>query len=175
MSPGQDLDAAVMLDNFFDWIGIRWRTVVYSFFAGILFSVACATCSAAYAADYTQPLGAPTIEVPNHGVVVSVFAVSSVIGEGIGVFEKSGTGGWRLCGSCLISPETPNMESEVKLAGGPGPYIEAKREALNAVMALRYPAVMPPPSGSALSMVNSILASGNTLRLVNGVPVLGQR
>lgn len=128
---------------------------------------------AAYAADYTQPFGSPQIEVPNHGVVVSVFAVSTVIGEGIGVFEKRSTG-WYLCGQCLISPETPNMESEVKLAGGPGPYIEAKREAINATLAMRYPSVMPPPSGSALSLVNQSLAS-NVLRLVNGVPQIGAK
>ena len=161
------------IDGLVTWMETRWRAIVYSFLAGILFTMLMANCSAAYAADYTQPFGAPTIEVPNHGVVVSVFAVSSVIGEGIGVFEKSATG-WRLCGSCLISPETPNMESEVKLAGGPGPYIEAKREALNAVLALRYPAVMPPPSGSALSLVNQALAA-NVLRLVNGVPQLAPR
>ena len=155
-------------DAFTDWLEVHWRSIVYSFLAGILFTVGCSW--AAYAADYTKPVGAPEIEVPNHGVVVSVFAVSSVVGEGIGVFEKRTTG-WYLCGSCLISPEIPNMESEVKLAGGPGPYIEAKRADINATLQIRYPAVMPPPSGSALSLVNQSLAS-NVLRLVNGVPQL---
>lgn len=129
----------------------------------------------AAAADYTQPFGSPQIEVPNHGVVVSVFAVSTVIGEGIGVFEKSGTGGWRLCGSCIISPETPNMEAVVAAAGGAGPYIESKRDAINQTLAMRYPAIAPPPSGSALSLVNQALATGNTLRLVNGAPALGAK
>lgn len=124
------------------------------------------------AADYTKPVGAPEIEVPNHGVVVAVFAVNTPVGEGIGVFEKRATG-WYLCQYCIVSPETPNMEAEVKANGGPGPYIEAKRPFINDVLTRRYPAVMPPSSGSALDEVNRSLAT-NVLRLVGGVPQLGK-
>jgi hypothetical protein len=129
--------------------------------------------NAAYAADYTKPVGTPEVFVENHGVTVSVFAVNTPVGEGIGIFEKR-SGAWYLCGSCLVSPETPSMDSEVAAAGGAGPYIESKRADINAVLSIRYPAVMPPPSGSALSMVNQALSS-NVLRLVNGVPQIAPR
>lgn len=164
-------DSAEILDGLVTWMETRWRAIVYSFLAGIVFTMACATCSTASAADYTKPVGAPEIFVENHGVTVAVFAVNTPVGEGIGIFEKRATG-FYLCGSCLVSPETPSMEAEVAAAGGPGPYIEAKRADINAVLMIRYPAVMPPPNGSALSMVNQSLAT-NFLRLVDGAPQLG--
>jgi hypothetical protein len=130
---------------------------------------------AAHSADYSKPVGAPELTFIHNGVEVtaSVFAVNTPVGEGIGIFEKR-SGAWYLCGSCLVSPETPSMDSEVAAAGGAGPYIESKRADINAVLQIRYPAVMPPPSGSGMSLVNQSLAT-NVLRLVNGVPQVGPR
>lgn len=128
---------------------------------------------AAYAADYVQPPGAPEIVVPNHGVVVSVFAVQTAIGHGIGVLEKRSTG-WYLCGQCLVAPEYPTLDSVVAAMGGPGPYVASKLADVNAVLMIRYPAVMNEPSGTTLEKVNGSLA-GYALRLANGVPALGPR
>ncbi len=53
------------LDRFTDWLETRWRTVIYSFLAGILFSVACATCSVANELagkwSLTRPDGYPVL------------------------------------------------------------------------------------------------------------------
>lgn len=159
-------------DRAVSWWDSHWRCMVYSFLAGVFLTMF-VQCSTAEAADYTKPAGAPEVWVESHGVLVSVFAVNTAIGEGIGVFEKRSTG-WTLCNFCIVSPETPNMEAEVKANGGPGPYIEAKRPFINDVLTRRYPQVMPPSSGSALDEVNRVLNS-YAVRLVNGVPQLAPR
>jgi hypothetical protein len=123
------------------------------------------------AADYTQPPGAPEIAVPNHGVVVSVFAAQTAIGHGIGIFEKRSTG-WYLCGQCLIAPGFPTLDSDVAAAGGPGPYVASKLADVNAVLSIRFPPLTQAPSGTTLDRVNGSL-SAYTLRLVNGSPALG--
>ena len=128
----------------------------------------------ANAAGYVKPAGAPTVFVPNHGVEVGVWAAQTGVGHGIGVFERSGNGDWTMCFNCLIDPEYPTLDSVVNAAGGPGPYVESKRAAINAKLAERYPAVMPEPTGTTLDKVNGALA-GNVLRIVNGVPQMGPR
>ncbi len=128
----------------------------------------------ALAVDYVQPAGAPQIYVPSHNVTISVFAVQTPVGFGVGVFEKRGAT-WFLCGQCLISPELPSMETAVKQAGGPEKYVASKRDAINAVLASRYPASGERKSDATLDSVNKALVDGAPLSLVNGVPQLGSR
>lgn len=128
----------------------------------------------ALAAEYTQPKGAPEIVVPIYNVTVSVFAVQTPVGHGIGVFEKR-DGEWVLCGQCLVSPEAPSMDAAVKAAGGPQKYVAAKREAINAVLARRYPASGIKRSDAIVEGVNNALAEDFVLRMVDGVPQLGSR
>lgn len=129
---------------------------------------------AAYAAGYTKPPGAPSVFVPSHGVEVGVWAAQTGVGHGIGIFERSGTGDWTLCFNCLIGVEYPTLDSVVNAAGGAGPWVAGKLADINAVLSIRFPAVMAEPTGSTLDKVNSSLAA-NTLRLVNGVPQIGPR
>lgn len=137
---------------------------------GFILAVALLFSTAANA--YTKPVGAPEIAVPNHGVVVAIFAAQTPVGHGIGVFEQRGSD-WYLCGQCVIA-EYPTMDGPVAAAGGPGPYVESKRAELNAILAARYPAIGGEPTGSAIDRVNQ--AVGNyALRLVNGSPQLGPR
>jgi hypothetical protein len=129
---------------------------------------------AAYAASYAPPPGAPTVFVDAHGVTVGVWAAQTGVGHGIGIFEKSGTNPWTLCGQCLIAPEYPTLDSVVAAAGGPGPYVASKLADVNAVLSIRYPAIGGAPTGTTLDKVNGSLA-GYSLRLVNGVPTLGAK
>jgi hypothetical protein len=126
----------------------------------------------AYAIEYQQPPGAPEIYVPNHGVVVTVFAAQTAIGHGIGVFEKRPTGLY-LCGQCIVDPAYPTLDGDVSAAGGPGPYVASKVSSINAILASRFPAVGGGPV-TTLDQVNQAL-QGMQLRLVNGSPVLGPR
>jgi hypothetical protein len=128
----------------------------------------------AWAADYFQPKGAPEIFVPVLNVTISVFAVQTPVGHGIGVFEKRG-GEWFLCGQCLVSPEIPSMDAAVKFAGGAEAYIASKRDAINAVLAKRYPPSGVQRSEGAVESVNQALVTGFVLRMVDGVPQLGTR
>lgn len=162
-------DFASMLDSFVEWISERGRVMLYSFLAGVILMLVFG-CSAANA--YTKPQGAPEIAVPNHGVVVAIFAAQTPVGHGMGVFEQRGND-WYLCGQCVIA-EYPTMDSPVAAAGGPGPYVESKRAELNAILASRYPAIGGPSTGSAIDRVNQALA-GSVLRLVDGSPQLAPR
>jgi hypothetical protein len=128
----------------------------------------------AFAADYVQPKGAPEIFVPNHNVTVSIFAIQTPVGHGIGILERR-DGAWFLCGQCLISPETPSLEAPVKAAGGADRYVASKRDAINAVLAARYPASGVQRSDRTLESVNEALVKSTVLRLVDGVPQLGTR
>ncbi len=128
----------------------------------------------ASAADYIQPRGAPELFVPGHNVTVSVFAVQTPVGHGIGILEKR-SNGWFLCGQCLVSPEVPSMEAAVKAAGGADRYVASKREEINAILASRYPAAAEKGSEVTLDGVNKAPINGAMLRLVNGVPQLGSR
>jgi len=128
----------------------------------------------AAAAEYVQPKGAPEIFVPVHNVTVSVFAVQTPVGQGIGIFEKR-DGMWFLCGQCLVAPEVPSMDTAVKSAGGPEKYVASRRAAINAVLATRYPASGIKRSDAVVEGVNDALAAGFSLRLVDGVPQLGSR
>lgn len=140
--------------------------VKYLFAALLLFSTS--------ANAYTKPQGAPEVFVPNHGVTVAIFAAQTAIGHGIGVFEyKPAQNDWTLCGTCFLA-EYPTMDSAVDAAGGPGPYVESKRAAINAILASRYPAVSGPSTGSTIDRVNQALAAGSVLRLVDGSPQLGK-
>lgn len=135
---------------------------------GILFS------GAAYAAQYTPPPNAPRVMVPSHGVEVGVWAVQTPVGHGIGIFERSGSGDWSLCNWCLAVVEYPTLDSVVAAAGGAGPFVVSKLDAINDILARRYPSVTPEPTGSTLDQVNGAL--GNyVIRIVNGVPTLGPR
>jgi len=122
---------------------------------------------------YTKPVGAPEIAVPNHGVVVAIFAAQTPVGHGIGVFEQKADGTLYLCGQCILA-EYPTMDNPVAAAGGPGPYVESKRAEINAILASRYPAIGGPSTGSAIDRVNQALA-GSVLRLVDGSPQLVPR
>lgn len=167
---GSDMkDFASMLDSFVEWISERGRVMLYSFLAGVILMLVFG-CSAANA--YTKPAGAPEIAVPNHGVVVAIFAAQTPVGHGIGVFEQRGND-WYLCGQCVIA-EYPTMDGPVAAAGGPGPYVESKRAEINAILASRYPAIGGPSTGSAIDLVNASLGS-YALRLVSGSPQLGPR
>jgi hypothetical protein len=126
----------------------------------------------ASAADYPQPTGAPELFVPGHNV--SVFAVRTPVGQGIGILEKR-NGAWFLCGQCLVSPEVPSMAAAVKAAGGAEKYVVSKRDAINAILASRYPATADKHSDASLEGVNKVLIEGAVLRLVDGVPQLGPR
>jgi hypothetical protein len=126
------------------------------------------------AADYLQPKGAPEIFVPVLNVTVSVFAVQTPVGHGIGVFEKR-NGEWFLCGQCLVSPEVPSMDAAVKSAGGADAYVAAKRDAINTVLARRYPASGVQRSEGVVESVNQALVTGFVLRIVDGIPQLGSR
>ena len=140
------------------------------FIAGLFLLVS----SVANAATYTKPAGVPTVMVPNHGVEVGVWAAQTALGHGIGVFERSGSGDWSLCFNCLASVEYPTLDSVVAAAGGPGPYVVSKLDAINAILAQRYPAVAPEPTGTTLDQVNQAL-QGMALRVVGGVPVIAPR
>jgi len=124
---------------------------------------------------YTKPAGSPEIVVPNYGVTVAVFAAQTAIGHGIGVFEyKPAQNDWTLCGTCFLA-EYPTMDGPVAAAGGPGPYVESKRAAINAILASRYPASSTPSSGSTIDRVNQALSGSFALGLVNGSPQLAPR
>ena len=122
---------------------------------------------------YTKPQGAPEIAVPNHGVVVAIFAAQTPVGHGIGVFEQRGND-WYLCGQCVIA-EYPTMDGPVAAAGGALPYVASKVPELNAILAARYPATGAPSTGSAIDRVNQALSGSFALGLVNGSPVLAPR
>ncbi|MGE4063511.1 MAG: hypothetical protein AB7E79_09100 [Rhodospirillaceae bacterium] len=128
----------------------------------------------ALAAEYLQPKGAPELFVPIHNVTISVFAVQTPVGHGIGIFEKRGDE-WYLCGQCLVSPEVPTMDAAVKAAGGPEAYVVSKRAAINAVLATRYPAKGVKRSDATIADVNEALVEDSVLKLVDGVPQLGPR
>ncbi len=128
----------------------------------------------ALAADYVQPKGAPELFVPSRNVTVSVFAVQTGVGHGIGIFEKRGDS-WFLCGQCLISPEMPTLEGAVKAAGGPEAYVVSKRNEINVVLANRYPASGVVRSDASVESVNQVLVEDTVLRLVDGIPQLGSR
>lgn len=129
--------------------------------------------NAAYAAGYTKPAGVPEAFVPAYGVTVGVWAAQTAVGHGIGVFENNGSG-WTLCGMCMVDAQTPNLDGAVAYAGGVGPFVAGKIADVNAVLALRYPAVGNEPTGTTLDRVNGSL-SGYGLRMVNGSPQLGSR
>lgn len=166
-------DFAQIADDVVSWWDSHWRSVAYSFLAGMLFAFVLAGCSAAYAADYAKPPNAPEIFVDAHGVTVGVWAVQTGVGHGIGVFEKSGTGPWTLCGQCLVDPAYPTLDAAVANAGGPGPYVASKLDRINAVLAQRYPSVVSEPT-TTIEKVNGVLAN-HVLRLVNGSPQIGPR
>jgi hypothetical protein len=165
---------AEMIDSAVDWWDGHWRSILYSFLAGILFTMTCAWCSSAHAAGYPKPVGAPTIVVPDHGVEVGVWAAQTAIGHGVGVFERSLSGtDWTLCGQCLVDTGYPNLDAKVNAAGGAGPYVASKLSAINSVLASRYPGITPEPV-TTLERVNQAVG-GYVLRLINGGPVLGAR
>lgn len=127
----------------------------------------------AHAAQYNKPAGAPEVYVASHGVTVGVWAAQTAVGHGIGVFEKSGTSDWVLCGQCLAAAEYPTLDAVVSAAGGAGPYVASKLSEINAVLASRYPVIVTEPA-TTIEKVNQ--AVGNyMLRLINGSPVLGAR
>lgn len=127
-----------------------------------------------FAASYDQPRGAPEIFVPGHNVTVSIFAIQTPVGHGIGILERRPEG-WFLCGRCLIAPEMPTLAAAVKAAGGPERYVASKRKEINAILALQYPADSQRRSDTSVEDVNKALAETSTLRLVSGVPQLGSR
>lgn len=168
---GTDWDAAEMLDRLVDWFEGHWRSMIYSFFAGAIFTVACSWCSEAHAAGYPKPAGVPEVYVPNYGVTVAVAALHTSIGDGIGVLENNGNGVWTLCGICLVDGAIPNLNADVAAVGGTGPYVASKLAALNNILSARYPEIGGGPV-TTLDQVNQAL-QGMQLRLVNGSPVLG--
>ncbi|MDP1588993.1 MAG: hypothetical protein Q8M07_14680 [Prosthecobacter sp.] len=128
----------------------------------------------AFAASYDQPRGALEIFVPGHNVTVSIFAVQTPVGHGIGILERRSEG-WYLCGRCLITPELPTLAAAVKAAGGPERYVASKREDINAILALQYPANSERRLDTSVESINKALTATSTLRLINGVPQLGPR
>lgn len=172
--PSDTKDFAQVADDLVDWFVGHWRSMVYSFLAGIIFTIACTWCTSAHAAAYSKPAGAPTIVVPDHGVEVGVWAASTAVGHGVGVFERSLNGtDWNLCGTCLVDTGYPTLDAKVDAAGGAGPYVAGKMAAINQLLASRYPSVAPEPT-TTLERVNQAIGS-YALRLINGSPALGPR
>ena len=133
------------------------------------------TTTRVHAAGYSPPPGAPRVVVFNHGVEVGVWAAQTAIGHGIGIFERSVNGTeWKLCGQCLAAVESPTLDTAVNAAGGPGPYVASIVERVNQILALRYPAVAPEPTGTTLDKVNGALTQ-YVIRMVNGSPMVGPR
>lgn len=121
----------------------------------------------AYAVDYVQPQGAPQLTLPS-GLTISVFAVQTPVGHGIGIFERDSAGKWQLCGTCLPVLEYPTMDPAIAAAGGPAAYVASRLPAINDALARRYPATAPQ---TGIGGVNQALSS-NALVMVNGVPTL---
>ena len=123
------------------------------------------------AAAYTKPQGVPTLDLTPHGysVTITVFAVQTPLGGSLGVFEyRPASQDWALCGQCITSPDTPNMDAAVQ-ALTPLGYIAARKGEMNTIMANRYPPIGAPTDG--VGKVNQAL-NGYRLVIVNGVPVL---
>jgi hypothetical protein len=53
--------------------------------------------------------------------------------------------------------------------------VVSKRDAINAILASRYPATADKHADASLEGVNKVLIEGTVLRLVDGVPQLGPR
>jgi hypothetical protein len=134
---------AEQLDAFFDWIGIRWRAILYSFYAGMLFTLGCATCAAA---EYTKPAGAPEAYIAEHGVTISVFAASSPVGQGLVIGEKLANGKFTVCGTCALF--VSDLAGEIAFKGGEVAYIEGVRGMVNEILARRYPPITGPQPGT---------------------------
>lgn len=127
---------------------------------------------ASQAQAYSKPQGAPELVLPDYGLTISVFAVKTPLGEGIGVLEyRPLQQDWSLCGNCVTSLEYPDMTQAVKAYGGGDVYLRAKRGEINDILARRYPGIGAPVTG--LELVNSALkVPGVSLGLVNGIPTL---
>lgn len=127
---------------------------------------------AGQAQAYSKPQGAPELALPDYGLTISVFAVKTPLGEGIGVLEfRPLQQDWSLCGNCVTSLEYPDMTQAVKGYGGGDVYLRAKRGEINDILARRYPGIGEPVTG--LELVNaSLKVQGVSLVLVNGIPTL---
>lgn len=120
---------------------------------------------------YVKPQGVPTLDLTplGHGVTIGVWAVQTPLGGSLGIFEyKPATQDWSLCGQCITSPDTPNMDATVD-ALTPLGYIAARKGELNSLLAFRYPPIGSPLDG--VGKVNQAL-NGFVLQVINGVPVL---
>ena len=160
-------DVADKADAFVDWYGTHWRSVFYSFLAGILFTMMFSCAASAY----TKPHSVPTLDLTPQGysITIGVWAVQTPLGGSLGVFEyRPVTQDWSLCGNCITSPDTPNMDAAVN-ALTPLGYIAARKGEMNTIMAYRYPPIGQPVDG--VGKVNQAL-NGISLAIINGSPAL---
>ncbi len=121
---------------------------------------------------YSKPQGVPTLDLTPAGysLTIGVWAVHTLVGDGLGIFEyRPASQDWALCGNCITTPDTPNMDASVT-ANGPLGYVIIHKAELNSLLAARYPAIGGTPV-SGVDKVNQFLA-GQTLQMVNGLPVL---
>ena len=175
MSHGRAWDVAATLDGLVTWMETRWRAVVYSFLAGILFTMLMANCSAAHAASYAKPAGVPEIFLPEYQKTIAVFAITSPAGSGLAVLERQPDGNYVACGICTRF--VVDLAGEIAFKGGARQYIEAMVPDVNDIMVYNYPMkTAPVPGATPVGQLNySLFADGFTLRMVNGVPVLGSK
>ncbi len=133
-------------------------------------TLAVALCFSTAAQAYTKPQGVPTLVLSDYNLTIGVWAVHTLVGDGLGVFEyRPVSQDWSLCGQCITNPDTPNMDAAVN-ALTPLGYITAHKGELNSILALRYPAIGGQPT-SGVDRVNQTLP-GFSLAIVNGVPTL---
>lgn len=126
------------------------------------------------AAEYSKPAGAPELFLPDYGVTISVFAITTPVGSGLAVGEKTASGKFNVCGTCGLY--VIDLGSEVAFKGSPAKYIEGQIPDINSILARVYPRKSAPaPGNTAVDQVNFSLYQSFGLGLVNGVPVLSAK
>lgn len=144
-------------DRAVKWAEQSWRRIVYSFLAGVALT-ALVECSTADAFEVTKPAGTPEVFLPEYGLSVAVFAVTSPVGSGLVVGEKLASGRYEVCGVC--SRFVTDLPGEVAFKGGEVPYIASMRPDINLIFSQRFPPISGPVGNTALERLNYALGAG---------------
>lgn len=140
-----------------------------------LFFVLASCAPPAYAQTWVKPPNVPTVFVQDYNLTIAVWVQGSVVGNYIAIFELHPDGNWYY--GAGDDQYAGHFDGDYANYGATGWVTNIGMPHINPILAARYPLIGGAPTTpigtDPVSIVNNTLATSFSLKMVNGIPVLG--